>query len=308
MEGLLQSLKFEDQGEAAQVRLLVGSEAKQRGQEAPPWQGTQTLWWKGVPMHRGSTTYWEFLQAVYSALYTQDEEARSALVATSFSVLTHRVGEPDPTQTILTNTEFCRLLEMVRRDLYPHYRNFYKKLSDKATERTTRHRWGSWREARRRLRGVTSYEQLVDLPGFMGPIVVPTQGQTGSEIALGRMYPDGSVEVQKGPLYDMAYVYAHESGHVFDVAFLDDDQRDRFCEMIGIGFDSKEWTCTPYFCSPQEAFAEAYAMLACTGPWRNKCWGERYWDRDEDAAVLGLTRALVEEAKSRRPALVVRSS
>lgn len=114
MEGLLQSLKFEDLDQQIEVCALVGGKAKKIGTTRNEiWQATQILWWRGNPFDRHSSAYQELLDRLFAALATNDD-FRTALRASGETELVHSIGSSDPTQTILTEREFCDRLMKLR--------------------------------------------------------------------------------------------------------------------------------------------------------------------------------------------------
>lgn len=115
MEGLLQSLKFEDLAEQREVCRLAGLAAKRRGAgRTAAWQAVQTLWWRGEAMRRDSDMYQRFLDRAYYALVQQSAAFRAALLATGEATLTHVMGNKPAAVTILTEHEFCSRLQRIR--------------------------------------------------------------------------------------------------------------------------------------------------------------------------------------------------
>ncbi|WKK95706.1 hypothetical protein VMC263_141 [Klebsiella phage ValerieMcCarty03] len=112
MEGFLQSLKFSSPEMQAHVCTLVGKSAKFKGKKKR-WWPTQTLYWKGVPIHRASEAYQNLLTGAYDAL-SKNEGFRRALVATRNATLTHSMGKNKISETILTEREFCNQLYRLR--------------------------------------------------------------------------------------------------------------------------------------------------------------------------------------------------
>lgn len=111
VEGLLQSLKYQDVTQQVEVARLVGSAAKHAGaKQNEEWIKSQLLWWRGEPMERDSERYQKFLQSIYESLFAQSDSFRSALAATRGRVITHRVGMRAASQTVLTEHEFVRNL------------------------------------------------------------------------------------------------------------------------------------------------------------------------------------------------------
>ena len=116
MEGFLQSLKFEDAGQARATRALAGMEAKKAGADRnAAWQSAKALWWKGVEMERMGEPLARLVDKAFEALFAQSEPFRRALAATHGEELRHAIGEGDPAKTVLTEEEFCARLENLRR-------------------------------------------------------------------------------------------------------------------------------------------------------------------------------------------------
>lgn len=113
MEGFLQSLKFEDEDKQREICRLVGFQAKKVGQAGNDWKETQTLWWKGVAYKRDSREYQELLDRAYQSLGYK-LNFQEALLATGDEELTHSIGSQDPTDTVLTEKEFCSRLSSLR--------------------------------------------------------------------------------------------------------------------------------------------------------------------------------------------------
>ena len=112
MEGFLQSLKFKNPEMQKEICKLVGKAAKLRGLKKNWWR-TQTLWWQGKKIDRHSQDYQELLDRAFEAL-ARNEGFRKALLATKSAVLTHSIGESDPSATVLTQREFCSRLTKLR--------------------------------------------------------------------------------------------------------------------------------------------------------------------------------------------------
>lgn len=113
MEGLIHSLKFDDEEEQIEVCGLVGIVAKVRSSHKDWWKD-QTLYWKGVPYKRDSDEYQDLLNRAYIAL-AQNSAFRKALFATGDKTLTHKIGGQNISETVLTEQEFCDRLMWIRR-------------------------------------------------------------------------------------------------------------------------------------------------------------------------------------------------
>lgn len=116
MEGLLQSFKFSNPDMQREVCKLVGFAAKKKGSNKK-WYRTQTLWWNGEPIKRDSQQYQDMLDEAYNCLFTQNEKARKALLATGNATLTHSIGRKKKNETVLTIQEFCSRLMHIRTTL-----------------------------------------------------------------------------------------------------------------------------------------------------------------------------------------------
>jgi len=114
MEGLLQSLKFDDPLEQVKICSLVGKEAKAAGKKrTKAWQAAQTLWWMSSPIKRDSKEYQLLLDEAF-AMLSFNKEFQEALMATDGKVLTHKMGRDRIEETILTEKEFCKQLMRLR--------------------------------------------------------------------------------------------------------------------------------------------------------------------------------------------------
>lgn len=112
MEGLLQSFKFSNIEMQKEVCKLVGKQAKFKG-KTKKWFKTQTLYWQGKEFKRDSEEYQKLLDRAYDALSTNDGFKR-ALLATGSANLTHSIGKTKQSETILTRSEFCTRLMLIR--------------------------------------------------------------------------------------------------------------------------------------------------------------------------------------------------
>lgn len=112
MEGFLQGLKFSNPDMQAYVCTLVGKAAKFKGKKKKWWRD-QTLYWKGVPIARESEAYEVLIENAYNAMFLNDG-FRRALAATGNATLTHSMGKNKPSETVLTEREFCRNLMRLR--------------------------------------------------------------------------------------------------------------------------------------------------------------------------------------------------
>lgn len=115
MEGFLQSLKYENMQAQESTAKLVGLYAKRKGQKRnKQWRSKQTLWWKGRPIIRSSTTYQVLLDHAFTCLYEQNEKFRDTLQAAGNAKFTHSIGKNKETETVLTVQEFCQRLQKLK--------------------------------------------------------------------------------------------------------------------------------------------------------------------------------------------------
>lgn len=112
MEGFLQSLKFSNSEMQKEVCKLVGKQAKFKGKKKKWWK-TQTLYWQSKEFKRDSKEYQDLLDRAFDAL-SQNLSFKTALLATGNAPLTHSIGKTNPSETVLTRTEFCSRLMKLR--------------------------------------------------------------------------------------------------------------------------------------------------------------------------------------------------
>lgn len=114
MEGFLQSLKQKDINKQCQICSMKGANARKKS--VTSWQTDQTIWWKGRAINRQSPEYTLLVRDAYQAMFDQNERFRTALMQTRGLKLVHTRGEENTFKTILTSTEFCGILEDLRRE------------------------------------------------------------------------------------------------------------------------------------------------------------------------------------------------
>lgn len=112
MEGFLQSLKFKSVDMQKQVCTLIGIKAKYKGKHKK-WWVDQTLYWQGTPYKRESKEYQDLIKRAYLEL-AKNSGFRAAIIASGDAVYTHSMGKNDITHTVLTEREFCAMLNMCR--------------------------------------------------------------------------------------------------------------------------------------------------------------------------------------------------
>jgi predicted NAD-dependent protein-ADP-ribosyltransferase YbiA (DUF1768 family) len=116
MEGFLQGLKFKNPEMQKHIFTLAGKKAKFAGKKKN-WQRNQTLWFQGESIDRQSQEYQDLLDEAYNEMFTQNNGARKALLATSNATLTHAIGRNKPNATVLTKQEFTSRLMKIREEL-----------------------------------------------------------------------------------------------------------------------------------------------------------------------------------------------
>lgn len=119
MEGFLQSLKFKSPEMQEYVCTLVGKAAKFKGKDKK-WYKTQTLYWRGKPIARDSEEYQELLKRAYLEM-CKNTSFQKAILAAGNAVFTHSLGKNKITETVLTESEFCSLLNMSREYIKSNY-------------------------------------------------------------------------------------------------------------------------------------------------------------------------------------------
>lgn len=115
MEGLIQSLKFDDPQRQREICLMFGRKAKRKGQRRKWWL-TRKLFWKGREFNRKGSEYQELLDGAFDAL-SKNNEFSSALKRTGEADLTHSLGKEDQNLTVLTESEFCSRLIRLRKKM-----------------------------------------------------------------------------------------------------------------------------------------------------------------------------------------------
>lgn len=112
-EGFLQSLKFKSPEMQKDVCKLIGSAAKRKGANKN-WRKNQTLYWKGKPIKRKSKEYQNLLDRAYKEMFNQSKGFKKALKASIGSTLEHSIGKNKESDTVLTKSEFCKRLNLLR--------------------------------------------------------------------------------------------------------------------------------------------------------------------------------------------------
>lgn len=115
MEGLLQSFKFEKKDSQVATCLLTSFAAKKKGSGRNSyWKSKQTLWWNGVAYKRNSKEYQLVLNRAYNALFKNEHFKKTLNDAGSKSIFTHKIGNNNKKETVLTESEFCKRLQHLK--------------------------------------------------------------------------------------------------------------------------------------------------------------------------------------------------
>ena len=120
MEGLLQSLKYQDIELQRKVCLMTGNEAQQHS--ISDWQKGQIVWWKGRAINRQSPGYHQLVYNAYAEMYLWSVRFRDALMSTVGKQLLYDSGKKGSYKTILTDQEFCKMLTDLREDKKDEYK------------------------------------------------------------------------------------------------------------------------------------------------------------------------------------------
>lgn len=113
MEGFLQSLKYSDPKVQKSICFLKGKKAKSMTKNNA-WKLDMKVYWQGRTINRLSDEFQLLIRHAYNSLYEQNIDFRTALLLTRGKTLYHMNGKSDPTDTILTEREFCSILTELR--------------------------------------------------------------------------------------------------------------------------------------------------------------------------------------------------
>ena len=114
MEGFLQGLKYRDPARQAEVCALTGKAAKKAGGSKYLWRLAGRVWWRGRAYGLFSDELERLKDRAYGALFSQCPEFRQALADLNGEPMAHSIGKRDARQTILTEYDFLRRLELLR--------------------------------------------------------------------------------------------------------------------------------------------------------------------------------------------------
>jgi predicted NAD-dependent protein-ADP-ribosyltransferase YbiA (DUF1768 family) len=88
VEGFWQGLKFDDAKERRRVAMLSGKQARAAGDEV---RYGATVTYEGAVVPVGTWDHWQLMERACEAKFTQNDEAREALLGTNDRPLTHRM-------------------------------------------------------------------------------------------------------------------------------------------------------------------------------------------------------------------------
>lgn len=112
MEGFLQALKHSDMEKQRQICQCKGKKAKNMGSDT--WKIDQKVYWKGKAIDRHSLAFQNLIKDAYQALFEQSKPFHDALMLSRGKKLFHSQGKSNPYETILTESELCSILTMLR--------------------------------------------------------------------------------------------------------------------------------------------------------------------------------------------------
>ena len=112
MEGFLQALKHPAEEKQRQVCQCKGRKAKNMGTET--WKVDQMVYWKGKAIHRHSPEFQALVNGAYKAMFDQSKSFYDALMLSRGKKLFHSRGKRNPKETILTESELCSILTLLR--------------------------------------------------------------------------------------------------------------------------------------------------------------------------------------------------
>lgn len=113
---MLQAFKFSDEIEVQRhVCVMAPIFAKQMGTKFSNWKETQTLFWNEQVFDRQSQEYQELVTRLYDAVFDRDPTFKEDLLALGDEEICHSIGKSDPSETVLTETEFMDQLNRLRK-------------------------------------------------------------------------------------------------------------------------------------------------------------------------------------------------
>jgi predicted NAD-dependent protein-ADP-ribosyltransferase YbiA (DUF1768 family) len=113
VEGFIQGTKFPENDPRRNAAFgLMGKEAKKYGTYAE----RKFVWWGGKEIPYASEEHRNLIERAIRAKFNQSPQAIKALLATRDLVLIHDTGEPEPPDTSLPASIFCRILMDIREE------------------------------------------------------------------------------------------------------------------------------------------------------------------------------------------------
>lgn len=123
-EGAIQALKYENEDEQKRICTLFGGKAKRAGKKGNKrietelsTNGKAFIFWKGGKILFRSPEHFNLIKEILMAKFTQNESAKSALLKTGNSQITHDMGYPESTFTSLPAKVFTNMLHEIRNEI-----------------------------------------------------------------------------------------------------------------------------------------------------------------------------------------------
>lgn len=114
VEGFWQGLKFSSTAERRRIAALYGGTAKRAGEAAVPAEAFE---YDGERIHPGTHTHWQLMERACRAKFEQNEDARSALLATGARPLTHVMRRDSTTiPGVIMADIWMRIRERLRKE------------------------------------------------------------------------------------------------------------------------------------------------------------------------------------------------
>ena len=116
IEGFLESLKYKNRFAAKCIAKKSGKRAKRKGERRSSWKKTQKLYWRGKAYDRSSAELNALVRRAYETAFLANADFRAALCASMGCELIHSLGNKNACDTVLTEREFIKHLEYLRRN------------------------------------------------------------------------------------------------------------------------------------------------------------------------------------------------
>ena len=114
LESILQAFKCADPLIQAEICALSSKDANRRGREFNTWKSDQTLWWKTRPYGRATRDYMGLVTNIYDTVFAQDPTFKDDLLAIGYEEICHSIGNPNMSDTVLTEVEMLYQLNRLR--------------------------------------------------------------------------------------------------------------------------------------------------------------------------------------------------